>query len=85
MNDFKLLDDSELDNLDNLELMEYKRKLYDHGYEIETYLVKAKNQWEILIKILKERMEAIEYDLAVLQADREDQVGETDSVDHLLH
>lgn len=85
MKKFKTLTEEELNALDNVELMIYKKALWDYGYELEGYLISLKDQWKHVKDLLKERKFDVELEMMILQKEREDNLGELDPSEFYLH
>ncbi len=75
--DFEPLTYSQLELLNNVELMEYKRNLMDHGQKVESHVELLKESWHIVIGMLQARLADLEWEVAFIQADK-DNGGEED-------
>jgi hypothetical protein len=69
MKPMQLVED--LETLTNSELIEYKNRLYEHGAEVEQYILDLREHWHTITAALKDRLFEIELELLVLHEERE--------------
>jgi hypothetical protein len=74
--EFNILLLDQLKELDNIELIAYKKQLFVYGQEIEEYISVLKQNWQDVIHELQDRLMDLQFEIAYHQADHEDNVGE---------
>lgn len=82
---FKILSSAEVRNLTHPELIKYFRELLQHGEYISNYVEELKAlHWEISEEF-KCRVLDLEWEIACIQADREDDMGSSEPPDTYIN
>lgn len=83
----ELLSIEDLHELNNNEILAYRKRLHAHGSEVEEYILSLRVIWDQIEDILKDRIHSLEQDCAEIQRTREEllvgSLGEHD--EHIIH
>lgn len=83
---FNFLDIKKLNNND---LIEYKKKLFEYGEDVENYVHILYDLWDNVNKELEERAKDLEYQLALFHKKRKEEEhflsGESGGYDEYVH
>ncbi len=82
---FEILTQEQMDELTNMELVEYKKNLYEHGIEVEEYILELKCLWRQTEEKLRDRLWGLEWDVACLQTDAQEWEGSGEDPASLVH
>lgn len=82
---FEILTQEEMGELDNKDLLEYKKELYEHGIEVEEYILELKCLWRRTEEVLRDRLWSLEWDVACLQSDAQEWEGSGEDPASLVH
>lgn len=86
--EFFLWPNEQLNAMTTPQLLEYKKSLQEHGERVEDYIEELKDSWKCVLATLKSRMLDLEFEMATIQADKDDEedlLGSGNPIDTYLN